>query len=979
MLYRNHYIELWINGQLAELESQESLNLRIDNVLFEPVKAVTKQIEYSYSFSLPATPQNNKIFDYANILAKPNKFHMRYSAKVYADGELIFDGSLTVRRFADKKYECNLVNIKVNSLDDIFGSAKLTDIPWMVDYSGATTINTVNEDMSTKYYFPFVSYGVFQKVPYHTDDVASDYTSKFVMDKWNRYWNETFYPSLNMMEHVKRAFEWKGYDVLGTAYTDETLTNIFESCNLADEQMPDYNLGNPLFGRISLKTQFSNSGNTDNGMWEQELNYPYYAVSGNDGGSGRSMRTEYNFSTVNMWNMCDSVNNPNATVTLNDKTYMYDPDEQVIVIPKSGFYKIRMKANAMLNGVGDTFNASQWTTSWNEQQELGERSISLTKGFKDNTPLEIQLIRNYDSNVELIKGRKNVRYKTGNPNDTVYTYRTGSTQTTFVNKVEWDTEFPHQYNYRADYPTKSDGLTVSATENEALKEVEAEDNTRGGRGSSRTVPSRRTSRGDGNTSVDATRRKNLGSANVNGYMHRNGQLMPYDQCVSEAFICGFSTMGDGTISVMRNGYSWSRTSSRKNAVFAAVQGLDLVYPDGTTSATTYCQNAYNNSANYGTFTDSSMAGEIQCCVWLEKNDVVEIVAIQRDYSGKRYTVNATVELDITAMTDRPYEQLVNDAAWGYNSNTEFPEQLNLSNFTNNDKTIVDYIEGVATAFNLDIVQNGNEIQINLNENPITSVVNNVVDIDDRINASEIETETIEYPRKMSVQYRIDTEEYGYETTVPQEWINTEEWAKHGDSGFSIIDLSDDTYVTTDSTTIVDYSYTYYTDFMWNEVVWDATSGYTQTGSQQSINIPVLGKSEYMADGYGYEEAMKHDGYGLTQRLWFREAPNQEYVVLADSNHEKVWLSYPTNIRHSNGFNLSYKNTERSILTDYFQMMPLLSSNYVIVEVYLNPSEYKALKGFARVHLDSDLYMIAEIGAYDATNHNKTQLKLVKIV
>lgn len=125
MLYKNHYVELYINGQLTELESQESLNLRIDNVLFEPVKAVTKQVEYSYSFSLPATPNNNKIFDHANILSKPNKFHNRYSAKVYADGELIFDGSLTVRRFSGGMYECNLVNIKTNSIEDIFGESKL--------------------------------------------------------------------------------------------------------------------------------------------------------------------------------------------------------------------------------------------------------------------------------------------------------------------------------------------------------------------------------------------------------------------------------------------------------------------------------------------------------------------------------------------------------------------------------------------------------------------------------------------------------------------------------------------------------------------------------------------------------------------------------------------------------------------------------------------------------------------------------------
>ena len=51
MIFKIHYVELWINGQLAELESQDSLNLRIDNVLFEPAKTVTRQVEYNHLFS----------------------------------------------------------------------------------------------------------------------------------------------------------------------------------------------------------------------------------------------------------------------------------------------------------------------------------------------------------------------------------------------------------------------------------------------------------------------------------------------------------------------------------------------------------------------------------------------------------------------------------------------------------------------------------------------------------------------------------------------------------------------------------------------------------------------------------------------------------------------------------------------------------------------------------------------------------------
>ena len=63
MISNQHYIEIYINKQLIELESQESLNLRINSVLFNPTKTTTTQAEYSYSFTIPSTPNNDRILD----------------------------------------------------------------------------------------------------------------------------------------------------------------------------------------------------------------------------------------------------------------------------------------------------------------------------------------------------------------------------------------------------------------------------------------------------------------------------------------------------------------------------------------------------------------------------------------------------------------------------------------------------------------------------------------------------------------------------------------------------------------------------------------------------------------------------------------------------------------------------------------------------------------------------------------------------
>ena len=142
MVYKEHLIELWVNGKKLELESQKSLNLRFQNVLFNPEKITSTQAEYSFEFEVPSTPNNDKIFDYANNLSKLNKFHSRWNAEVYADGTIIFEGSLTLNSYKNKMYKVNLVSIKNYSLDDIFGDDVMYDISgtredqkWYIDFS----------------------------------------------------------------------------------------------------------------------------------------------------------------------------------------------------------------------------------------------------------------------------------------------------------------------------------------------------------------------------------------------------------------------------------------------------------------------------------------------------------------------------------------------------------------------------------------------------------------------------------------------------------------------------------------------------------------------------------------------------------------------------------------------------------------------------------------------------------------------------
>ena len=968
MISNQNYIELFIQGQLVEFESQDSLNLRINNVIFNPTKTATKQAEYSYSFDIPSTPNNDKIFGYANTLSRINKFHTRYSAELYADGNKLFDGSLTINKYKakDKIYECNLVSIKVSSLEDIFGDDVLTDCSWNVPYEGAPTINSVNDDASTKYFFPTVCYGAFAKDYKTKDTVGFGYTPKHDLDKYNKWrWND-FYPSLNVLETVKRLFEWKGYTVGGTAFSDPQLNNIYASCNLAEEQIPEFNLGFGKFGHCEFNTTFTTDVRKS---YTQDLSFPYAYVKPAMNASNSDANGEYNFSTIRYWSL---LNKNQATVTTVGETYMYDPSRMMISITQSGWYHVNLQVNANLSGT--PFNAYQYTTTFNEGDEFKERAININPSFGNLTPFEIQLVRNVDNDVELIKGKWNVTYDTGDPNQETYTIHGGSyTGSTLTNKKEWFTSYPHEENMGSVLPTKIEILGVSTVKPNTTRTTGTTDTTG-------TTTTGTTTGGRRAPSTADYSWSNGSKNNYYGYIYEDGQVMPYDCGVNPKFICGFSSLGNGSVAVMRDGASWSRLSTNSNKVLSETKGLTLLAKDGTTSATSYSYNSYRNANKYISKTDNHLEGNVDCCIWLEAGDLLELLGIQRYYNVLRgynyYSVSGNASLSITAISTRSEDKLRADPYFSVDTPSELPQTLNLFNFTNNETKVSEWIDSIAKAFNLEITVGENQVSIDTNQG-IKKTITNTIDIDDRVSSDEAEAELISYPKEMSVQYKTNTDEYGFELTVSPDHIDDTDWDKWGDSGYTIIQLSDDTYETNAQNTPTQISYTYYDNFVWKEVSVDSAGTRTETGVERQLRFPTIELSEYMAEGFNYEDAMYHDGYSLSQRFWFRQPRASEYINMTDNSMATVYLCYPTN--SYNDFNLSYKDTEKSIVTEYFNIFPMLASNYVTIEVNITPQEYNDIKRGALVHFDSDLYYTSEISGFDPSGKNPTKLKLIKKV
>lgn len=960
MIYKEHTIELLINGKNVDLESEDSLGIRFNDVLINPTKINSTNGSYSFEFELPTSKNNNRVFDYANVLAKTNKFHNRYKAEVNADGTLIFEGTLVINSIKDNKYACNLVAVKTYSLEEIFGESNLSDIPWYIDFNGVSSINHYNSGSTTDAKFPLVSYGVFAKDPYSTDEVGSGYTSKFLFDKWNKWYVESFYPSINMMETIKKAFEWKGYKVWGDAFQDDTLKNIYMSCNLADEQIPSYNVGNPRFGSvdISINSTISSLG------YPQDLQFPYEHVQLRSYNETEEQEY-YNFDNIQITNLLES------GVTSNQSpSYMYQPNENCIVIPKSGFYKIELSATTVITA--GTLTAALHSVKDNGY-EWNYNNESINKSLASSTPIEIAVVRNYDDNYELIKGKWNIEFANGSHTSTL---------------SSWLTCFPHEDAAQAKLPTKKNDLAMqNQTRMQGLRSSDSSSSSSNATTSASGNFSGARTRGG---TIDPTGGGRIYSQKKYGYMYRDGEVMTYDQAVSPIFICGLSSYQGGVAAVANNGYSWSRSTSTKQDTIAAVMGYDYVYLSGGTTPTLVKERTNYHDMNYVNCpspkcnaNNTTMSGNTSLVMWLERNDIINLFGIRRTFytsdgvitNGYPFTV--TARLKISAFSERTRTELVSDPTFTYESPTEFPTELNLGEFMNSGTSISSFIQGVADAFNLEMIQDGNTINISRRKKYGGDV--GVVNIDNRINNSEVETERIEYPKSMAVQYKVNKDEWGFEQSVPQDKINLPNWDEYGDSGFTKILLNDDSYVTDESNVNTNFSYTWYDDFTWTKV---DTNHSETSGTTAETRIPVISKALYMVDGYDYNESEKYDGYGLTQRLWYKPTPfnyssnNQAYVYTDTYPQEKLYLYTPTNVR--NGVNLSYKNSERSLL-DYFNIKADLSSNYVNLDVYLTPEEYRLLKNGGRVHFDSDLYDVISIEGYDPSGNERTTLKLMKRV
>lgn len=993
MLTDRHTVDLIINGKHADIYSQDKLNLRMNNVIFDPTAIQTKTGEYSFSFELPATPNNNRIFNYANNSSKLGKFSTKYDCEVIADGLEMFHGTLRLAETRTGNYKCNLVNLKIYNVDEIFSDMVMSDIAWDVDFNGTSTINSVNRDTNSMYYFPLVSYGAFQKDPkaiYNNE--ISEYTDLLTIDYYNKWYWESLHPSFSVLEVIRRLFDSKGYKVSGDIFNDPAMKKLYMSEYIDSDQDPHYNLNKDSIGKLHVAGRFSNGGMLDAGT----------VTNSNAGNSSRvwpnSIQGSFNdltfpkeqvYQDTYQWDrVCwfDVFGTPAGTSTHKfttppDNKYIYrqnSPNNSsgFIYIPSDGLYTIELSVDNVT--IADEVTSDVW---WKKKQvQLGQQvtieevEVPLERNL-EQMPIEIHLVRN-SNETELIGTRDANTYL-------MYPHEMDYSKYTTIQRNTGNTA------------TSSTQTTNTTTASSGRSSGRSSGNSRGGgaqQGRTSAVVQERTNT-TGNTTVNY--RSRTYSAPDELYYARYKSTIAYDPFANPNFICGFSSLNMSP-AVIKNGTSWNKSVGDFNQSHFRCNGYVKRYKNGNEEQTKYNETTLQcPGTDYFSTTDTlTCKGRIVCVVELKKNDRLSLELVTRYYYGVRrravqidssgrthitetekdgtYNVRFDYDLTITPYTDKkdqyvnvrdlPYlpSQDVKNNGWG--------EKLRLGKFMNSKEKASDFVNNFIKTFNLEYIQDGKNIILNKAKKNITPLA--YVDLDDRVNTSDITFKRIEYPNSMQVKWSIDEEEAGaYRSIDTVAHQGADNWKDYIDRGSEKVYM-DTTNESADTSLDSKFSYTWYQDF--NYVDFDRNT-FIENGHVATFRLPLISKDEYFI--VQNDDAMRHDGLSLKQRLWFRDEPKQD--TLRMWNGDEAVISVPVDTCGET--TLNFKRQVGSLLDRYFNIVPMVDSNFAEVEVYITPFEYMQLKKGAMAKIDNDLYIVSEITGFDPCCVNRTTLKLIKIV
>lgn len=892
--------ELYINRILTDLPND--IDVTVETLLFDPTKTVSSSGEFSYTIRIPRTPQNSIAFGFADVISQHDKYSRRYDTRLYQDSVLIFSGDAILTGTDSDSFSINLVNKKIDGIDDIFGDETMNEIDWKIPYEGYTTINQMNAQPDSPIYFPLVCYGAFQKKPVLEYEGGYErYNSLYVLDnRYSQWYEESFIPTPNYLSLVRKLFDNKGISAEGDIFADVNARKIYLSSYLDSGQQPTYNLGGDL-GKVTVNYSFTNKSSStalsDNYL-TQELEYKY----------GKLDAENYNYDTVRTYDVFT-----HGTVTDTNHRLFHD---NCIVAPADGLYSIDLSYTASIAAASmqmDVYKKklilSDNVTNYQNPTEVVQYKETIYRNW-DNFPIEVHLIRNSD-NVELIHGN----VETSDIPYSIYPHSYMPKNMVNVRRgqqmVVGEQEYPYGY-------TSKDGEMI-AYDAFASQYFICGGTSNGNHGA---VIRNGHSWNALCEEVNYSRYPHTGYWGVTQKRTATGgvQRAGYSYQLSKTQNCS-NTLPDSTYTVTRNGDTMTLhvqciVALKRNDVLSlkAVTREYVTKPDDYVSS-----KGINEPRTATSYTD--------------------------DY---RITLNGT--LSVNAYSPRT-DSIINSDAISWNSSPyPFDTQLNIGEFMSSTQKKADFIKDFMKVFNLTSHIEGNTIQFIKQKD--YNVPMYAVDIDSCTVSHE--SQMIEYPRTMSVRFASGDTEAGFYASVPKEHIDDYDWKNYADVGYDTVDMGGDINATESSVTL-QMGYDWFGKFRYETY----QQGSDTPTTSVDISIPVIAEDRYFIDGGDIGEYMKHDGRSLRQRMFYRGGDTLQ-IPLTHLNGN-VNAVIPENVLATGNhvYTLDYRNRTDSLLDTYYNIGGNTSYGYEIVSCVLTAEQYALIRGGAHVRFNSDTYRVCK--------------------
>lgn len=357
-------------------------------------------------------------------------------------------------------------------------------------------------------------------------------------------------------------------------------------------------------------------------------------------------------------------------------------------------------------------------------------------------------------------------------------------------------------------------------------------------------------------------------------------------------------------------------------------------------------------------------GEVNAVVWLDAGELLTVASLSSEGRYRRNGMHSTfgwashrIQFDLSVQPFRvdPDWLKVNlqgngTAVMDWNDAPNFDtDSINLVGFLNADIKTDEFIDNFCKAFNLRLSQiDLNTYALDVKQSK-TAVSNRFVNLDKIASVKDRENTPLGLPSIYKIGFTVDVEEQGY--------------AESGDNGGGEYETG------AIEGGVVEQKST----FSYN---WFKTITKVETGGNVNLVLPIISKADVWNAAMPYPEAMRKRYTDLAYRFWYYDGLLNSTGATFAFNGASLQLARVSN-QIAGVSVLNYKNQPYTILDNYFTVLINGSSHYTELEGFVTPAMYVQLDGSIMAMFNGDLYFIAELGGYDPTRRNKTNIKLIR--